>query len=130
MKEIVNNIKSTRQTLLWSATWPKEVEMLSKEVCNNNPARIKIGSEDLTVNKDIKQNVEVIDDYKKRDRVFELLKDMTKSRHDKVLIFVKTKKGCDRLAKTLDYDGYKAVAIHGDKQQNVNIPIFNLSNPF
>jgi len=43
---------------------------------------------------------------------------MTKSRHDKVLIFVKTKKGCDRLAKTLEYDGYKAVAIHGDKAQN------------
>jgi superfamily II DNA/RNA helicase len=46
-----------------------------------------------------------------------LLKDICEGRQNKVLIFVKTKKGCDKLAKQLNYDGYDAVAIHGDKIQ-------------
>jgi superfamily II DNA/RNA helicase len=62
----------------------------------------------------------VIDEFKKKDRVLELLKDMTKSQKDKILIFAKTKKGVDRLTKNLEYEGYKAVAIHGDKAQTVN----------
>ena len=44
---------------------------------------------------------------------------MTKSQKDKILIFAKTKKGVDRLTKNLEYEGYKAVAIHGDKAQTV-----------
>jgi ATP-dependent RNA helicase DDX5/DBP2 len=50
VQEISKHIKESRQTLLWSATWPKEVEQLSKEVCNDKPARLTIGSENLTVN--------------------------------------------------------------------------------
>jgi ATP-dependent RNA helicase DDX5/DBP2 len=119
VKEICTSIKTSRQTLLWSATWPKDVEALSKEVCNANPARLTIGSENLTVNQDIGQNVEVIDDFKKKDRIIELLREMTKNNKDKILIFCKTKKGCDRLTKSLEYEQYKAVALHGDKAQNV-----------
>ena len=121
VKEILTNIKPKRQTLLWSATWPKEVAALSKEICTNFPAKIKVGSEDLTVNKDIKQNVEVVDEYDKKSRIMSLLKEVVRSKYDKILVFVKTKKGCDRLAKTLEYEGYDANAIHGDKAQNVSL---------
>ena len=39
--------------MFFSATWPVEVEKLSYEICFNNPVKIKVGSEDLTLNKKI-----------------------------------------------------------------------------
>lgn len=120
VEEIMKHIRPSRQTLLWSATWPKEVEQLSKRVCANDPIKIKIGSEDLTVNKDIKQTIMVMEEFDKKTEIIRLLKEFVKSRNDKIIIFVKTKKGCDRLARTLEYEGYDAVAIHGDKAQNVS----------
>jgi ATP-dependent RNA helicase DDX5/DBP2 len=54
-----------RQTMMFSATWPKEVQALAREYCYSDPCQIRIGKEDsmhggLTVNKDIKQIIEVL----------------------------------------------------------------------
>ena len=121
VKKIVEELKPRRQTLLFSATWPKEVEVLSDEICLNNPVKIKVGSSDnYTVNKAINQTVEVVDELDKTQRIKDLLREITyKDKNTKVLIFTKTKKGCDRLSRTLDYAGYDSSAIHGDKAQNV-----------
>ena len=46
VKAIINELPQDRQTLMWSATWPKEVEILASEVCNNCPVEIKVGNQD------------------------------------------------------------------------------------
>jgi len=125
VKKIVEELKPRRQTLLFSATWPKEVEVLSDEICKNNPVKIKVGNTDqYTVNKDIKQNIEMIDEYDKKDRLMSLLKQIAIDRHHKILIFTKTKKGCDRLTRILE-GMYSSNGIHGDKPQNLRQKIIN-----
>jgi len=120
VKKIVEELKPKRQTLLFSATWPKEVESLSEEICKNNPVKIKVGGDDqYTVNKDIKQFIEVVDEFEKNEKLKQIMRTICQDKNHKVLVFVKTKKGCDRLSRTLDYSGYDSAAIHGDKAQNV-----------
>jgi len=127
VKKIVEELKPRRQTLLFSATWPKDVEVLSDEICLNNPVKIKIGGDDqYTVNKAIGQNIEILDEFDKTQRLKELLRDLfCNNKHQKVLIFTKTKKGCDKLSRTIEYAGYDASAIHGDKAQNARQKIIN-----
>jgi len=68
IRRIVSQIRPDRQTLMWSATWPKEVQNLALEFCREKPVHIVIGSQDLAVNLRIKQNIEVIDGSVKRYR--------------------------------------------------------------
>ena len=49
IKKIVSQIQPDRQTLYWSATWPKEVELLAKKSMHN-PYKVVIGSPDLKAN--------------------------------------------------------------------------------
>ena len=57
LKRIVRHVRPDRQTLMFSATWPKEVEALSLEYCCNieAPIRIQIGQKEVTANPAIKQ---------------------------------------------------------------------------
>lgn len=105
--------------MFFSATWPAEVEKLSYEVCFNSPVKIKVGHEDLTLNSSITQHVEVVYDNEKRDRLFELFRQINDNK-SKIIIFMRTKKSCDRLVRSLEYEGYRAVSLHGDKPQNVS----------
>lgn len=70
IRRIVSQIRPDRQTLMWSATWPREVQRLALEFCRENPCHIVIGSQDLSVNGRIRQNIEVMDGYMKRSRYF------------------------------------------------------------
>lgn len=78
--------------------------------------KITIGSEELSVNADIHQQVEVVDDYSKRDRFMEFIK-QAGGAEDRILVFCETKRGCDALARELGYHQLSAAAIHGDKEQ-------------
>eukprot|EP00916_Digyalum_oweni_P005141 GHVL01009093.1.p1 GENE.GHVL01009093.1~~GHVL01009093.1.p1 ORF type:complete len:369 (+),score=52.95 GHVL01009093.1:46-1152(+) len=60
IRKIVNQIRPDRQTLMWSATWPKEVQSLARDLCKEDPVHINIGSMDLKACHTIKQYVEVI----------------------------------------------------------------------
>ena len=53
VKSIISTVKDSRQTLLWSATWPAEVEQLSRNICKTRPITIRVGNEGLTINKAI-----------------------------------------------------------------------------
>ena len=121
VQEIIEHIKSKRQTLLWSATWPKEVEELSKKVCKNEPVMIKVGSESLTINSNIKQDVICLEEEDKFKECLRVIKEYGKSEKDKILIFVNTKLACDNLSRKLENEGYDANAIHGDKTQQVGL---------
>ena len=54
IKKIVSQIRPDRQTLMWSATWPKEVQSLAYEFMKD-PIKVQIGSQGLHSNKDISQ---------------------------------------------------------------------------
>ena len=107
-----------RQTLMWSATWPKEVQCLANEVCLYNPVTIHVGEENLTINSNIEQIILCMNEGKKFDELCHILNEINnKSAKNKTLIFARTKRGCDQLCESLENIGYKAYSIHGDKSQ-------------
>jgi len=118
IRRIVSQIRPDRQTLMWSATWPREVQKLALEFCKEKPVHIVIGNNDLAVNLRIKQNVEVVDNVMKQYRIGKVLEEIKASGEvGKTLIFTQTKKGADGLVDQLAREGYHAVSIHGDKTQ-------------
>jgi ATP-dependent RNA helicase DDX5/DBP2 len=125
VQQIIEHIKGKRQTLLWSATWPKEVEELSKKVCKNDPVMIKVGSESLTVNPNITQEIQCMEDEEKFRELIKLIKDCTKHDRDKILIFANTKLTCDNLTHKLEKEGFDANAIHSDRTQSAREAIIS-----
>jgi len=115
IRTIVGQIRPDRQTLLWSATWPKEVQNLANDFLQN-PYQVHVGSLDLRANKDITQVVEVVgNDYEKYPRLLHHLRNFNDG--SRVIVFVETKKGCDQLTRSLRGEGMPIHAIHGDKSQ-------------
>ncbi|AAW43961.1 p68-like protein, putative [Cryptococcus deneoformans JEC21] len=115
IRKIVSQIRPDRQTLLFSATWPKEVQRLAMDFLHDF-IQVNIGSLDLTANHNVAQHVEVCTDFDKRSKLLSHLEKISQE-NGKVLIFVATKRVADDLTKFLRMDGWPALAIHGDKQQ-------------
>jgi len=116
IRKVVSQIRPDRQTLMWSATWPREIQRLARDFCREDPVKLTIGSEELSGNPDITQQIEVVGDYDKRDRFMSWIKSVTTDDH-KVLVFTETKRGADSLCRELQYNQLSAAAIHGDKEQ-------------
>lgn len=116
VRKIVRDIRPDRQTLMWSATWPKEVQSLARDLCREEPVHINIGSTELTASHNIKQTVEVVKQWEKPDKLNRLLERIMDGK-SKILIFTATKRGCDDLTRQLRMDGWPALCIHGDKSQ-------------
>uniref|UniRef100_A0A7S2XX29 RNA helicase n=1 Tax=Fibrocapsa japonica TaxID=94617 RepID=A0A7S2XX29_9STRA len=115
IRKIVSQIRPDRQTLMWSATWPKEVQGLARDFLTNY-YQVTVGSLELSANKDVTQIIECLEDFGKYRKLQEHLREG--GGHLKTLIFVETKKGCDALTRSLRMDGYHARCIHGDKNQD------------
>jgi len=116
IRAIIKQIPTQRQTLMFSATWPTSIQNLASEFLNN-PVKVTIGSEDLAANHRVNQIVEVLEPFDKDRRLETLLKDYHKSRSNRILIFALYKKEAARLEEMLTRKGWKAQAIHGDKNQ-------------
>ncbi|MCD9638977.1 DEAD-box ATP-dependent RNA helicase 37 [Datura stramonium] len=108
-----------RQTMLFSATFPKEIQRLASDFLANYIflAVGRVGSStDLIV-----QRVEFVHDGDKRSHLMDLLHaQMANGIHGKhalTLVFVETKKGADALEHWLCINGFPATAIHGDRTQ-------------
>ncbi|CAM0880221.1 unnamed protein product [Alopecurus aequalis] len=114
IKKIVSQIRPDRQTLYWSATWPKEVEQLARNFLFD-PYKVIIGSEELKANHAICQHVEILSESQKYNKLVNLLEDIMDG--SRILIFMDTKKGCDQITRQLRMDGWPALSIHGDKSQ-------------
>ncbi|XP_010915213.1 DEAD-box ATP-dependent RNA helicase 20 isoform X1 [Elaeis guineensis] len=114
IRKIVSQIRPDRQTLYWSATWPKEVEQLARQFLYN-PYKVIIGSIDLKANHAIHQRVEIVSESQKYNKLIKLLEDIMDG--SRILIFMDTKKGCDQITRQLRTDGWPALSIHGDKSQ-------------
>ena len=116
-----------RQTLMFTATWPKEVRELASTFMND-PVKVSIGNRDeLTANKRITQIVEVIDQRAKDRKLLDLLKKYQSGpkKNDKVLIFALYKKEAARVERNLNYNGYHVSAIHGDLTQQQRTQALN-----
>jgi len=112
LDRIFKYLPGKRQTLMFSATLPKDILQMAKSYMNN-PERIAVGS---TINPadNIQQEVIHITDSEKND---ELLKQLDE-RMGSIIIFVKTKFGTERMAKRLKTQGHQAEAINGDMKQS------------
>jgi len=115
LRKIVSQIRPDRQVLMWSATWPKEVQALANDYLHEY-YQVTVGSLDLSANRDVTQVIEVCSDREKYHNLLRYLRENW-SPKDRVLVFVETKKGCDMLTRSLRTDGYQARSMHGDKSQ-------------
>ncbi|PVU88705.1 hypothetical protein BB559_005444 [Furculomyces boomerangus] len=117
IRKIVNQIRPDRQTLMWSATWPKEIYQMANDFLKDF-IQVNIGSLDLSASHQIKQIVEVIPESEKRRRLSKHLEKIMDQRENKTIIFTMTKRTADDVAKQLQREGWSALAIHGDKNQS------------
>ena len=112
IRTIINYIPKNRQTLLFSATIPPEVNKLAKSILNA-PIRIDISPEQPTL-ESLKQSVFLISKNKKQALLQKLLLDKSIKR---ALVFMRTKHGANRVVKNLKKKGIRTDAIHGNKSQ-------------
>lgn len=113
IKMIIQNVRPDRQTVLFSATFPKQIEKLAKAILRA-PLEIVVG-ERSTVNKDITQIVEVHEEEDKFMRLLQLLGVWYE--RGSVLIFVDKQEKCDKLFHDLLKSGYPCLSLHGGHDQ-------------
>ncbi|KAK9466671.1 P-loop containing nucleoside triphosphate hydrolase protein [Lipomyces arxii] len=114
--KILANIRPDRQTVLFSATFPKQMEALARKVLTK-PVEIVVGARSVVAD-EITQIVEVRPEDTKFVRVLELLGDLYNKDEDaRTLIFVERQEGADHLLKQLMTRGYPCMSIHGGKDQ-------------
>ena len=112
IKKIIAMTPSSRQNLLFSATFSPEIKKLAQSL-GEDLIEISAQSPNTTVSK-IKQIVFHVDKNKKSDLLAHMIKD---ERWDQVLVFSRTKHGCEKIADYLNNAGIKTGTIHGDKTQ-------------
>lgn len=117
IRKIIEQIRPDRQVLMWSATWPKEVQALAEDFLHDY-IQINIGSLNLSANHNIHQIVDVCEENEKEGKLLSLLKEIASDVNNKIIIFVETKKKVEDLLKNIVRDGYGATSIHGDKSQS------------
>jgi ATP-dependent RNA helicase RhlE len=112
IRKIVGCLPKERQNLFFSATMPAEIGKLAGDLLKN-PLKVSVTPESTTVER-VKQQVLFVEQARKRALLSELFSDDAFKR---VLVFTRTKRGADRVAKGLEQIGVEAAAIHGDKSQ-------------
>ncbi|MEZ5843094.1 MAG: DEAD/DEAH box helicase [Hyphomicrobiaceae bacterium] len=113
IRRIASGLAQRRQSLFFSATMPREIAELAREFLKN-PTSVAVTPQATTVER-IDQRVIHVEAKRKRALLAELLTDQGMAR---TLVFTRTKRGADRVARHLDACGIKAAAIHGNKSQN------------
>ena len=112
VQKIIRFLPSKRQTLLFSATLPKEIIKLSSKYLNN-PKRADV-KENNVIKTQIKQKIL----NTKTELKYNQLVDEIAIRKGSILIFVRTKYSTEKLKKRLMKDTVKSSALHGDLRQN------------
>ena len=112
IRRIVSHLSHRRQNLFFSATMPREISGLADELLND-PVKVSVAPVATTAER-VRQRVIHIEAGKKRALLAELLADPEMKR---TLVFTRTKRGADRVARHLEGGGTKVAAIHGNKSQ-------------
>jgi len=112
IKNIFTFLPKNRQTLMFSATMPKQIKILAEQILNS-PKSVTITKSERT-NTNITQKFYVVADYERDDALLRLIdyKNPTKC-----IIFCRMKKEVDRLSSYMTAQGFKVAALHGDMEQ-------------
>ena len=121
VRKIVRCLPEERQTLLFSATMPPEVEKLALDLLTD-PENVKVDPVTSTVDA-IDQCLYYVDKVNKKHLLAQLLED---PEVESALVFSRTKHGVDRIVRDLKRKGIEAAGIHGDKSQNARQAALNL----
>lgn len=125
IRKIIEQIRPDRQVLMWSATWPKEVQTLAEDFLNDY-IQINIGifqtemgfalhifisifspgSLNLAANHNIRQFVEICQEEEKEGRIINLLREIAADRTNKIIVFVETKKKVEDILKSIRQEGF------------------------
>lgn len=112
IKQIMKLVPEQRQTLFFSATLPNEIRSLANTILTN-PVNVSVTPEKPTTEK-VDQRLYFVERDHKRALLAHLLKEDLEG---SVLVFTRTKRGADRVARDLEKVGMRVAAIHGDKSQ-------------
>jgi ATP-dependent RNA helicase RhlE len=113
IKKLMALMPKQRQTLLFSATFSREIKTLASGLLKD-PVLVEVARENSTSGQ-ISQTVHLVDKRRKRELLSQLIK---AGDWKQVLVFTRTKHGANKLTKQLEeYSGIKSAAIHGNKSQ-------------
>ncbi|PYG28586.1 ATP-dependent RNA helicase RhlE [Pelagimonas varians] len=112
LRRIAPELGTPRQTMLFSATMPKQMEELSRAYLND-PKKVQVSPPGKAADK-IEQSVHYLDKGAKPRKLREIL---AADKEALTLVFSRTKHGAEKLMKGLVADGFNAASIHGNKSQ-------------
>lgn len=113
VRQIAKLVNKNRQTALFSATMPSEIEKLAQTLLHD-PVHIEVARQGTTA-AEINQVLHTVDRRDKKDVLNKLLTNPSLS---SVIVFTRTKHGADSVTRNLAKTGYSVAAIHGNKSQN------------
>ena len=116
IERIIKRLPAKKQTLLFSATMPKEIDVIAKRLLHQ-PVTVSVAPVSSAVDT-VDQSVYYIDRVNKSTLLRKILNE---NKDEQVLVFTRTKRGADRVAKDLNRNHIKAESIHGDKSQNARV---------
>jgi ATP-dependent RNA helicase RhlE len=112
LRRIAPQLGTPRQTMLFSATMPKQMEELSRAYLTN-PRKVQVSPPGKAADK-VTQSVQFVE---KADKPAKLREILDRDPDALTLVFARTKHGAEKLMKGLVADGYNAASIHGNKSQ-------------
>jgi len=112
IRKVLALLPKQKQTLLFSATFSKEIKQLSTSLLTN-PSLIEVARQNTTAEL-VTQVVHPVDKKRKRELLSFLI---GSNQWKQVLVFTRTKHGANKLSEQLNKDGITAAAIHGNKSQ-------------
>jgi len=120
IRKVLALVPPRKQSLLFSATFSKEIKKLAHEFLNN-PLTVEATPENTTVEK-INQRAYRVDKKRKSDLIIDLI---SGGKWQQVLVFTRTKHGANRLAEKMVKCDVSALAIHGNKSQGARTKALN-----
>ncbi len=112
IKKIIKLLPAKRQTLMFSATFSKDIRALAKTLVDN-PVEVSVAPPNSTAER-IEQTMYTATKNEKPRMLMQLLRDLSLPQ---VIVFSRTKHGANKLVRQLNADGFLAAAIHGNKSQ-------------
>ena len=112
IRRIIAHLPTERQTLMFTATMPADVEQIARKSMRD-PIKVQIGLASRPVER-AEQKLFAVHETQKVPLLLHLLKRET----GRVLVFVRTKRGVDRLARRVHDRNHEVARLHGDREQN------------
>mmetsp|Transcript_53075 Transcript_53075/g.149015 ORF Transcript_53075/g.149015 Transcript_53075/m.149015 type:complete len:238 (-) Transcript_53075:228-941(-) len=116
IQKILDTTASDRQTLLFTATWPKAVQRIAAKYLKDDHVHVNVGqTEELAANKAVTQEFFSLGDDEKEMKLWRIIADLPDTA--KLICFTNTKRRVEQLRKAFWERGFDAAALHGDKLQ-------------